>query len=79
MLTPRYTVRHLLLLVALCAVVCVVPALAARGHQWAVALAVALFAVVVLFAVSGFLYVTSGVLGAMLARLWAARKRRGGA
>ena len=68
MLTPQYSVRQLLLLVALSAVVCLVPALAARGHQWAVALAAALFGTMALLVIAGLLTVVTRVLGAAFGR-----------
>lgn len=68
MLTPQYSVRHLLLLVTLSAVVCLVPAVAARGYLWAIALSVALCGAIVLLAIQGLLYVVTRSIGAALGR-----------
>jgi hypothetical protein len=68
MLTPQYSVRQLLLLVALSAVACLVPALAAQGHQWAVALAAGLFGAMALLVTAGLLTVVTRGLGMAFGR-----------
>ena len=68
MLTPQYSLRHLLLLVTLSAVVCFVPAVAAQGHLWAVALSVALFAAMVFFVIQGLLCVVTRAIGMVIGR-----------
>jgi hypothetical protein len=68
MLTPQYSVRHLLLAITLAAVVCLVPALAARGHAWALALSVALYGAAVLLLTVGLLCAATRAIGALARR-----------
>jgi hypothetical protein len=68
MLTPQYSVRHLLVAVTLAAVVCLVPAMAARGHDWAIALSVALYGAVVLLLTVGLLCAATRASGALVRR-----------
>jgi F0F1-type ATP synthase assembly protein I len=68
MLTPQFSVRQLLLLVALSAMVCLVPALAAQGRQWAIALSAALFGGMALLVIGGLLTVATRTLGAAFGR-----------
>lgn len=68
MLTPQYSIRHLLLLVTLSAVVCLVAAVAARGYLWAVALSVALLSAMALLVIQGVLYIVTRTIGMALGR-----------
>ena len=68
MLTPQYSVRHLLLAVTLAAAVCLVPAMAARGHDWAVALSVALYGLAALLLTLGLLCGVTRAVGGLFAR-----------
>jgi len=58
----------LLLLVTLCAVLSVVPAVAAQGTLWVAGLTMALFAGIVLIFVGMLLYVMTMLVGHLLSR-----------
>ncbi|REK08937.1 MAG: hypothetical protein DWQ37_18905 [Planctomycetota bacterium] len=68
MLTPQFSLRRLLFVVTVCAVLCLVPAVATRGYVWAIAAAFAMAGIGVLFAIQALLYVVSRGLGAALSR-----------
>ncbi len=51
MLTPQFSLRRLLLIVTVCAVLCLVPVVASRGYIWAVGLVLALAGAIVLAAI----------------------------
>jgi hypothetical protein len=59
MLVPSYSLRRLLILVTLSGVVCLVPAMATRGHLWAIAASVALAAALVLAVIGGLLFIVT--------------------
>lgn len=68
MLTPQFSLRRLLLLVTLCGVLCLVPAVATRGYVWATAVAFALAGVGVLLAVQAALFLVSRGLAELVDR-----------
>ena len=67
MLIPRFTIRGLLLLTAVCAVFFAVLTAALRGQIWAAAVSIAVAAVVLAFMIYGLLflwaYVWAGIFG----------------
>ena len=75
MLTPQFTLRRLLLIVTVCAVLSLVPTVAARGYLWAVALAMALLGAAVLAAVSAAGFVITRGLAVLVERNQAQAKR----
>lgn len=66
--TPRFTLRRLLLLVTLCAVLSMVAAVAAQGMLWAAGLAMAAFGGAVLLVVGLLLHVVTMLAGQLLNR-----------
>jgi hypothetical protein len=66
--TPRFTLRRLLLLVTVCAVLSLVPAVAARGTLWIAGVATAAFAGVVLLVLGVLLYVLVMLAGHLINR-----------
>jgi hypothetical protein len=64
----------LLLLVTLSGVLCLVPAMAARGHLWAVAASVALFGALLLLVVQGLLLLATQAVGRLVKRRAAAAR-----
>jgi hypothetical protein len=68
MLLPAYSLRRLLLVVTLSGLLCLVPAMAARGYLWAIAAATALVAAIVLVVIQGVLFLVTRALGSALAR-----------
>lgn len=56
MLLPRFTIRTILGITTICAVFCLVLALAARGQQWAVGVSIGVLSIVVTAAVHATLY-----------------------
>ena len=75
MLTPQFTLRRLLFIVTVCAVLSLVPTIAARGYLWAVALAMALLGALVLAVVSAAGFVLTRGLAVLVERNQAAAKR----
>ncbi len=67
--TPRFTLRRLLLLVTVCAVLSLVPAAAGQGTLWIVGLAMALFSGAMLLVVGGLLYVLTMLAGNLVSRV----------
>ena len=67
--TPRFTLRRLLLLVTVCAVLSLVPAAAGQGTLWIAGLAMALFAGAMLLVVGGLLYVLTMLAGQVVSRV----------
>lgn len=68
MMLPTYSLRRLMLLVTLSGVVCLVPAMAARGYLWAIAATVALVAALVLLVIQGSLFLAILTLARLFAR-----------
>jgi hypothetical protein len=68
MLTPQFSLRRLLLIVTVSAVLCLIPAVATRGYLWAVGLALALVGVFVLAGIQILLFALSRVAGMYVER-----------
>ncbi len=66
--TPRFTLRRLLLLVTVCAVLSLVPAVAARGTLWIVGLLVAVLAGVLWMVIGVGLYAVTSLAGHLFER-----------
>jgi hypothetical protein len=64
---PAFTLRRLLLVVTLCGFVFLVPAMAARGHLWAIAAAAALVGGGVLLAICGLSYLALRAINGLVA------------
>ncbi len=62
MLTPQFSLRRLLLIVTVSAVLCLIPALATRGYLWGVGLALALAGALVLAGLQILLFALSRVV-----------------
>ncbi len=67
MLSPQFSLRRLLLFVTVCAVLCLVPAVAAQGYLWALAFATGLAGALALLAVQSALYLLTCATGTLLA------------
>lgn len=63
MLTPQFSLRRLLLIVTVSAVLCLIPAVATRGYLWGVGLALALGGEFVLAGIQVLLFAMSRVVG----------------
>ena len=63
MLTPQFSLRRLLLIVTVSAVLCLIPAVATRGYLWGVGLALALAGAFVLAGFQILLFAVSRVVG----------------
>jgi len=68
MLTPQFSLRRLLLIVTVSAVLCLIPAAAARGYLWGVGLALALVAAFVLAGLQVLLFAVSRLVGIVIER-----------
>jgi hypothetical protein len=66
MLMPSYSLRRLLAFVTLSGVLCLVPAMAARGYLWAIVASVALVAAAVLAAIQALLFLLTRAAGSAL-------------
>jgi hypothetical protein len=66
MLMPSYSLRRLLAFVTLSGVLCLVPAMAARGYLWAIVASVALVAAAVLAAIQALLFLLTRAVGSAL-------------
>jgi hypothetical protein len=73
MLTPQFTLRRLLLIVTVFAVLSLVPTVAARGYLWAVCLAMAILGAFVLAAISAVGFLITRALAAVVERSDAAK------
>jgi hypothetical protein len=68
MLTPRFTLRRLFLIVAVCAVLALVPTFAAEGHLWILCLAMAAIGAVLLAVFSAIGYAIVRLLAVIIQR-----------
>lgn len=78
MLLPPFSLRRLFLFVTLSGLVCLVPAMAARGYLWAVAAAVALFGAIVLLAINALLFLVTRAVTGLFKRPRGATQGSGG-
>jgi hypothetical protein len=62
MLIPRFSLRQLLVITTASAIFCYVIAMATRGHQWAMAISIAVSSVLGAFLVYAFLFAGAWVL-----------------
>ena len=76
MLAPQYSLRKLLAAVAVSGVVCLIVAAANWGKLWAVAVALALFGLVILMLVHAVVFVLVWTLGTVIDRRRQAAARR---
>jgi membrane protein implicated in regulation of membrane protease activity len=68
MLTPQFSLRRLLLIVTVSAVLCLIPAVATRGYLWALGVALALVGAFVLAGFQVLLFAVSRVVGVYVER-----------
>lgn len=66
--TPQFSLRRLLVLVTVCAVLCLIPILTGNAKLWAAGVVVAVVAAALLLAVNAALYAVVQILGRTLAR-----------
>jgi len=76
-LLPQYTIRRLLVITAACAGVFSVFGLAARGHQWAIAVSVAIVAGAAAFLIFAAVFGVVWGLGSVIAPLKRSGRGRG--